>query len=74
MQVPDKTHARSPFMNRPLLGEATAAHQRRRNRLRTVWIVAALWTLLVALGAWWIADDRLRDYREQSISLSLIHI
>src|SRR4051812_20138449 len=61
-------------MNRPLLGEATAAHQRRRNRLRTVWIVAALWTLLVALGAWWIADDRLRDYREQSISTATVRL
>ena len=61
-------------MNRPLIGEATAANHRRRNRLRTVWIVAALWTLLVALAAWWIADDRLRDYREQSIATATVRL
>ena len=61
-------------MNRPLSGEASAAGHRRRRRLRTVWIVVAVWTLFVALGAWWVAEDRLRDYREQSIATATVRL
>ena len=35
-------------------------------RLRTAWLVAGLWTLLMAGLAWWALDSRLRSLREQA--------
>jgi two-component system, sensor histidine kinase and response regulator len=36
------------------------------HRLRMLWLIAALWTVVVGLLAWWFVDDKLRTNREQS--------
>jgi PAS domain S-box-containing protein len=52
---------------------APAAPDRRRS-IRVLWLIAALWTALVAAPAAWVIRDRLHDYREQTWSSASLRL
>jgi len=43
-------------------------------RQRTLLLAAGIWTLVVALAAWWLIESRLHDYREQSLANSTLRL
>ena len=42
--------------------------------MRLLWLIAALWTLLVAAVAAWVAYDRLREHRERTWSTATVRL
>jgi hypothetical protein len=46
----------------------------RRQRLRLLWLIAALWTLFVAGAAAWAIGERVRDHREQTWSNATVRL
>jgi PAS domain S-box-containing protein len=45
-----------------------------RRRLRLLWLIAALWTALVAGVGTWVARDRLRDHLERTLSTATVRL
>jgi len=56
------------------LNDVGTHHRQRRARQRTLWLAAGVWTLVVALTAWWLLESRLREYREQSLATSTVRL
>ncbi|HEV7914658.1 MAG TPA: response regulator [Albitalea sp.] len=46
----------------------------RRHRIRLLWLIATLWTVFVAIAAWWIAGDRIREHRDQTWSTATVRL
>ena len=51
-----------------------SAEPDRRQRLRLLWLIASLWTVLVIATAAWAAYERLRDQREQTWSTGAVRL
>ncbi|HJV62509.1 MAG TPA: ATP-binding protein [Albitalea sp.] len=46
----------------------------RRQRLRLLWLIATLWTVLVAAASVWVIEDRLREHRVQTWSSAKLRL
>jgi PAS domain S-box-containing protein len=56
------------------LNDVETHHRHRKTRRRTLWLAAGVWSLVVALTAWWLVESRLREYREQSLATSTVRL
>jgi hypothetical protein len=43
-------------------------------RRRTAWLATGAWTAAVLLGALWLGEERLREYREQSLATATLRL
>ncbi|HKX42995.1 MAG TPA: response regulator, partial [Burkholderiaceae bacterium] len=52
----------------------SGARHTRGRRQRALLLAAGVWTLAVALTAWWLVESRLHEYREQSLATSTVRL